>query len=175
MGGDDDDDTGTVVSRKKVRTQSSSDDSRAGNKRRKEARLLQTCGSSTLQGEGELAPVVQPHKQTDEDQHSKAKFVEIDPSHHHAAESFINKPSQRSPNKQRDTVARDSGARPGKASDRESILRHRQELPMYQAQKEIVWTLNRYDTLVLVGETGSGKTTQVGLCFFMPILLQPAC
>lgn len=48
-----------------------------------------------------------------------------------------------------------------RGSERERLHQQRQALPISKAQKEILWTLKRHDTLVLVGETGSGKTTQV--------------
>ena len=43
----------------------------------------------------------------------------------------------------------------------ESILEKRKELPVYKARSEILFECRRHATLILVGETGSGKTTQV--------------
>ena len=50
---------------------------------------------------------------------------------------------------------------PNATQSREDILETRQQLPIYQARKEILFEMRRHDTLVLVGETGSGKTTQM--------------
>ncbi|EKX51695.1 hypothetical protein GUITHDRAFT_157138 [Guillardia theta CCMP2712] len=44
---------------------------------------------------------------------------------------------------------------------KESILEKRKELPVYKARSEILFECRRHATLILVGETGSGKTTQV--------------
>lgn len=52
------------------------------------------------------------------------------------------------------------GFAPG--SERAKLHEQREALPISKAAKEILWTMKRHDTLVLVGETGSGKTTQVG-------------
>jgi hypothetical protein len=52
------------------------------------------------------------------------------------------------------------GFAPG--SERAKLHEQREALPISKAAKEIIWTMKRNDTLVLVGETGSGKTTQVG-------------
>mmetsp|Transcript_6927 Transcript_6927/g.28201 ORF Transcript_6927/g.28201 Transcript_6927/m.28201 type:complete len:706 (-) Transcript_6927:1679-3796(-) len=41
------------------------------------------------------------------------------------------------------------------------ILEKRRELPVWQQREEFAQMLNRHQTLVLVGETGSGKTTQI--------------
>jgi len=41
------------------------------------------------------------------------------------------------------------------------ILNKRKDLPVWQQQKEFTDTLAKNQTLILVGETGSGKTTQV--------------
>lgn len=37
----------------------------------------------------------------------------------------------------------------------------RQTLPVYERQEEIVETINENQVVLIVGETGSGKTTQV--------------
>jgi ATP-dependent RNA helicase DDX35 len=42
-----------------------------------------------------------------------------------------------------------------------SISYQRQSLPITNLRTQILWALEKYTTLVLVGETGSGKTTQV--------------
>ena len=41
------------------------------------------------------------------------------------------------------------------------ILKKRKDLPVWQQQQEFTETLSKNQTLILVGETGSGKTTQV--------------
>lgn len=41
------------------------------------------------------------------------------------------------------------------------ILKVRQHLPIWQAKQHLIYLLGHYQTLVLMGETGSGKTTQV--------------
>lgn len=35
------------------------------------------------------------------------------------------------------------------------------DLPVYKYEKEIIYRLNKENVLVIVGETGSGKTTQI--------------
>lgn len=42
-----------------------------------------------------------------------------------------------------------------------ALLRGRERLPIYAAKSRIQKLVNQYQTLLLVGETGSGKTTQV--------------
>jgi pre-mRNA-splicing factor ATP-dependent RNA helicase DHX15/PRP43 len=42
------------------------------------------------------------------------------------------------------------------------ILEKRQGLPVWQQRDDFIKIMNSHQTLVLVGETGSGKTTQVG-------------
>eukprot|EP00961_Rhodomonas_salina_P266101 3596725-Rhodomonas_salina.2 len=44
---------------------------------------------------------------------------------------------------------------------RSEIENTQKQLPVHQARKELLFHIKRHDTLVLVGETGSGKTTQV--------------
>merc|ERR1740138_353029 len=41
------------------------------------------------------------------------------------------------------------------------ILKNRQNLPVWQAKEQFIKLLNEHKTMVLIGETGSGKTTQV--------------
>ena len=41
------------------------------------------------------------------------------------------------------------------------ILKKRKDLPVWQQQQEFTETLSKNQTLILVGETGSGKTTQI--------------
>lgn len=40
----------------------------------------------------------------------------------------------------------------------------RRALPVYEHQEEIVQLIRENRVVLVVGETGSGKTTQVGLC-----------
>ena len=41
------------------------------------------------------------------------------------------------------------------------ILEKRKELPAWNAHSEILKLVNKYQVVILQGETGSGKTTQV--------------
>ena len=43
----------------------------------------------------------------------------------------------------------------------DALQAERRQLPIFQAREEILRALGTHDTLVLVGETGSGKTTQL--------------
>ena len=47
------------------------------------------------------------------------------------------------------------------------LLKERKQLPVYEARKSIVKTIKKYDTVVIVGETGSGKTTQIRKLLFI--------
>ncbi|KII64604.1 putative pre-mRNA-splicing factor ATP-dependent RNA helicase F56D2.6 [Thelohanellus kitauei] len=47
------------------------------------------------------------------------------------------------------------------------ILHQRIKLPVWEFRKTFFELLNKNQTLVLVGETGSGKTTQVITCCFI--------
>jgi len=42
------------------------------------------------------------------------------------------------------------------------LLAKRKSLPVWEYKEKFVEIVNKHQTLVLVGETGSGKTTQVG-------------
>lgn len=42
-----------------------------------------------------------------------------------------------------------------------SLLQHRKALPVYQHRKRIVEEVQRNECLIFLGETGSGKTTQI--------------
>lgn len=48
------------------------------------------------------------------------------------------------------------------------ILEKRRTLPVWLQKEEFLRTLKGNQTLILVGETGSGKTTQVKFQFFFP-------
>lgn len=54
--------------------------------------------------------------------------------------------------------------RPGGPADQveaQRILAQRRALPMFAARRRFLEEMGRHDSAVLVGETGSGKTTQV--------------
>ena len=42
-----------------------------------------------------------------------------------------------------------------------SILEQRQSLPIYKLKDELIRAINDNQILIVVGETGSGKTTQM--------------
>ena len=42
-----------------------------------------------------------------------------------------------------------------------TLLKKRTTLPVWEYKEKFIETINTHQTLVLVGETGSGKTTQV--------------
>ena len=46
-------------------------------------------------------------------------------------------------------------------NSRFSLEQQRQRLPVYGVRKHVLYMLETFQTLVLVGETGSGKSTQV--------------
>lgn len=52
------------------------------------------------------------------------------------------------------------------------ILEKRRTLPVWLQKEEFLKTLNNNQTLILVGETGSGKTTQVKFSTFLVPILQ---
>jgi HrpA-like RNA helicase len=159
----DDDDAGMVVSRKKHRAENSKDEGiRMKKKQKKEVALRDPEGDKALPREDQ-ARLTQgkPDGVSGWKSHKKAESTEKHAAPHaSAAQSPACAPSERSPSKEK-AGAEGTSAGAGKMNERDTIQRHRQELPMYQARKEILWTLKRFDTLVLVGETGSGKTTQV--------------
>lgn len=41
--------------------------------------------------------------------------------------------------------------------------KQRRTLPIYRHRNSVLFALQKYRTVVIVGETGSGKTTQVGV------------
>lgn len=43
----------------------------------------------------------------------------------------------------------------------QSIQTQRQRLPIFNNRNHILYLLEKYQTLVLIGETGSGKSTQI--------------
>ncbi|XP_057514354.1 probable pre-mRNA-splicing factor ATP-dependent RNA helicase DEAH2 isoform X1 [Actinidia eriantha] len=58
------------------------------------------------------------------------------------------------------------------------ILEKRKTLPVWHQKEDFLPVLNAHQTLILVGETGSGKTTQmrtgcVALVLFLNISVQP--
>jgi ABC-type microcin C transport system duplicated ATPase subunit YejF len=42
-----------------------------------------------------------------------------------------------------------------------SLMQQRQRLPIFQWRNHILWAVENFQTLVLVGETGCGKSTQI--------------
>jgi ATP-dependent RNA helicase DDX35 len=42
-----------------------------------------------------------------------------------------------------------------------SLERQRQRLPVYKYRKAILYLVERHATTIVVGETGSGKSTQI--------------
>jgi ATP-dependent RNA helicase DDX35 len=42
-----------------------------------------------------------------------------------------------------------------------SLERQRQRLPVYKYRKAILYLVERHTTTIVVGETGSGKSTQI--------------
>jgi len=44
---------------------------------------------------------------------------------------------------------------------RQSMDLQRKRLPIYQHQDHILYLIQRHQTMILIGETGSGKSTQV--------------
>lgn len=46
------------------------------------------------------------------------------------------------------------------------LLKKRTQLPVWEYREKLLDIVNKHQTLVLVGETGSGKTTQVFLLSF---------
>lgn len=42
-----------------------------------------------------------------------------------------------------------------------SLKKELQELPAYRARKQLIQHIQRLGTAIIIGETGSGKTTQV--------------
>jgi ATP-dependent RNA helicase DHX33 len=51
--------------------------------------------------------------------------------------------------------------RPTAASSTAAMLAHRRSLPMFEARERFLAEVQKHDSVVLVAETGSGKTTQV--------------
>lgn len=52
------------------------------------------------------------------------------------------------------------------------ILAKRKKLPAWEAQEQVQMLVNEYQTIILQGETGSGKTTQVPQ-FLLETLYKP--
>eukprot|EP00965_Chrysotila_dentata_P097984 3239816-Pleurochrysis_carterae.AAC.1 len=50
---------------------------------------------------------------------------------------------------------------PKKVSQKDSLAEVRKSLPVYLYREQIIEAVNEYQCLVIVGETGSGKTTQI--------------
>lgn len=45
--------------------------------------------------------------------------------------------------------------------ERLGLQDQRQRLPVFQHRREILWLVESHATTIIVGETGSGKTTQI--------------
>lgn len=62
---------------------------------------------------------------------------------------------------------KDKGQRPHKRQkyqpgpSRERLLEERQRLPLWSARDKLIERVREHRTLIVVGETGSGKTTQI--------------
>lgn len=52
------------------------------------------------------------------------------------------------------------------------ILRKREQLPVYEFKEELLAKVRENQTIIVEGETGSGKTTQIPQ-FLLPLLAQP--
>lgn len=52
------------------------------------------------------------------------------------------------------------------------ILRKREQLPVYEFREELLMKVRDNQTIIVEGETGSGKTTQIPQ-FLLPMLAQP--
>lgn len=52
----------------------------------------------------------------------------------------------------------------------DKIQKERKQLPIYQAKDILLEQIEKHDTLVIVGETGSGKTTQIPQFLYVCIL-----
>ncbi|KAL6868913.1 Salivary acidic proline-rich phosphoprotein 1/2 [Amphichorda felina] len=68
--------------------------------------------------------------------------------------------SQKRPERRPDSRPRGDASRPRSTED-QTLLKARQQLPISQYRSEIQKAVRQSDVLVLVGETGSGKSTQV--------------
>ncbi len=64
---------------------------------------------------------------------------------------------------------KDKGQRPQKrhkhqhvpSASREQLLEERKRLPLWSAREKLIERVREHRTLIVVGETGSGKTTQI--------------
>ena len=55
-----------------------------------------------------------------------------------------------------------------KMAAHERIQAERRNLPMYKFRTELMEAIAQYQVIIVVAETGSGKTTQVGLLLVYP-------
>lgn len=59
---------------------------------------------------------------------------------------------------ERERAAREAAAK----SEHEKLLADRKQLPMYPYREQLLDAVAKFQIVIIVGETGSGKTTQVG-------------
>jgi HrpA-like RNA helicase len=62
----------------------------------------------------------------------------------------------------------------GRSYTREEILSQRQALPIYPTKQKLIEELKKTSTLILIGETGSGKTTQIPQYIYESRILGPS-
>lgn len=55
----------------------------------------------------------------------------------------------------------DENRKPDSFAKRQKLAQHRKSLPIASVEKRLVEEVRKHDTLIIVGETGSGKTTQL--------------
>jgi ATP-dependent RNA helicase DHR2 len=127
-----------------------SNDHPAKRRKTKQQSNVLTIGGKTISLEGYLAP-------------TKPKPKVVEPSPPGLAKPQTEEsPSETAKPKKRQTE-KDSSLTKGRFTEDRGLLKSRQELPIWQHRGEIQAAVRKpsSDVLVLVGETGSGKSTQV--------------